>query len=257
MAYQTGTAQGSTNPCFDVRDEALGAARRELAAAPANLPRPLVVLAGWRSPPMPDGGVLARIGPMIPGARDTLSITYASLWTIESAARRVVARVQERFPRTGKSDTTEVDVVAISMGGLVARLAASDSFAKSQRRLRIARLFTLATPHRGAKLASFIRPDPAARAMRPGSEFLRSLDDDLTRASFDLTCYAHLRDWWVGARNTSPPGRVPIWCEPRGAFGRWFGHFAINFDPRVLTDVALRLRGMKPLSRVGDEPPTD
>ncbi|MCC6971690.1 MAG: hypothetical protein IT434_15875 [Phycisphaerales bacterium] len=257
MAYQTGTAHRSTNPCFDVSDDALRAARRSLAESPANLPRPLVVLAGWRSPPMPDGGVLARLGPMIPGARDTLSITYASLWTIESAARRVVARVQERFPQAGTSDTTEVDVIAISMGGLVARLAASDAFAKSQRRLRIARLFTLATPHRGARLASLIRPDPAAAAMRPGSEFLRSLDDDLARATFDLTCYAQLRDWWVGARNTSPPGRVPIWCEPRGAFGRWLSHFAINFNPRVLTDGALRLRGMTPLSREGAAPPTD
>jgi len=257
MAYQTGTAQSSTNPCFDVSDDALHAARCMLGASPANLPRPLVVLAGWRSPPMPDGGVLARVGPMIPGARDTLSVTYASLWTIDSAARRVVARVQERFPHTGTTDTAEVDVIAISMGGLVARLAASDSFAKSQRRLRIARLFTLATPHRGAKLASFVRPDPAAAAMRPGSDFLRSLDNELARSSFELTCYAQLRDWWVGARNTSPPGRVPIWCEPRGAFGRCFSHFAINFDPRVLTDVALRLRGMTPLSRIGDEPPTD
>lgn len=257
MAHQTVPVNLLVNPCFDVRDEALTAAQNSLAESPANLPRPLVVLAGWRSPPMPDGGVLARLGPMIPGARDTLSVTYASLWTIESAARRVVARVQERFPHTGTSDTAEVDVIAISMGGLVARLAASGSFAKAQRRLRIARLFTLATPHRGARLASFVRPDPAAAAMRPGSEFLRSLDDELARSSFELTCYAQLRDWWVGARNTSPPGHVPIWCEPRDAFGRWLSHFAINFNPRVLTDVALRLRGMTPLSREGAAPPTD
>jgi len=257
MAHQTGPVNLLVNPCFDVSDEALAAARRELAAAPASLPRPLLVLAGWRSPPMPDGGVLARIAPLIPGARETLSITYASLWTIDSAARRVIARVHERFPASGTSDTTEVDVIAISMGGLVARLAAGDAFAHQHRRLRIARLFTLATPHRGARLASFIRPDPAAAAMRPGSEFLRSLDDDFARASFDLTCYAQLRDWWVGARNTAPPGRVPIWCEPRDAFGRWLSHFAINFNPRVLTDAVLRLRGMTPLSRQGGEPPTD
>lgn len=257
MAYQTGPGNPLVNPCFDVSDESLAAARRELAAAPANLPRPLVVLAGWRSPPMPDGGVLARIAPLIPGARDTLSITYASLWTIDSASRRVVARVQERFPAAGTTDTTEVDVIAISMGGLVARLAAGNAFSQRNRRLRIARLFTLATPHRGARLASFIRPDPAAAAMRPGSEFLRSLDDDLARASFDLTCYAQLRDWWVGARNTAPPGHVPIWCEPRDVFGHWLSHFAINFNPRVLTDIALRLRGMTPLSRQGGEPPTD
>ncbi|MBL8760726.1 MAG: hypothetical protein JNL50_05420 [Phycisphaerae bacterium] len=257
MAHQTGPVNPLVNPCFDVSDDALRAARRDLAASPANLPRPLVVLAGWRSPPMPDGGVLARIAPLIPGARDTLSITYASLWTIDSAARRVVARVQERFPAPGTSDTAEVDVIAISMGGLVARLAAGDAFAQSNRRLRVTRLFTLATPHRGARLATLIRPDPAAAAMRPGSEFLRSLDDGLARSTFELTCYAQLRDWWVGARNTAPPGRVPIWCEPRDAFGRWLSHFAINFNPRVLTDVALRLRGMTPLSREGREPPTD
>lgn len=257
MWHQTGTARGIVNPCFDVSDESLASARGELAANPAILPRPLVVLAGWRSPPMPDGGVLARLSPLIPGARDTLGVTYASLGTIESAARRVVERVEARFPAGRTTDTIEVDVVAISMGGLVARLASGDDFARRHRRLRIARLFTLATPHRGARLARFIRPDHAAACMRPGSEFLRGLDGELPRAGFELTCYAQLRDWWVGARNTSPIGRVPIWCEPRGLFGRWLSHFAINFNPRVLTDVALRLRGMTPLSREGCEPPTD
>lgn len=206
---------------------------------------------------MPDGGVLGRIAPLLPGAMDTLSITYASRWTIESAAAHAVERVQDWLPCDHDAETAEVDVIAISMGGLVARLAAGDAFAASHRRLRVARLFTLATPHRGAKLARFIRPDPAAACMRPGSAFLQRLDDALAGATYELTCYAQLRDWWVGARNTAPPGRVPIWIAPRGAFAYWLSHFAINFNDRVLTDIALRLRGMTPLSAVGDAPPQD
>ena len=70
------------------------------------------------------------------------------------------------------------------------------------RRLKIVRLFTLGTPHGGAKLAEVARPDAAARDMRAGSAFLTALDRSLAGASYELVCYTRLRDTWVGQPGT-------------------------------------------------------
>ncbi len=63
----------------------------------------------------------------------------------------------------------QVDVVAHSMGGLVARLAESMG---SQRRIR--RLVTLGTPHRGTQMA-YLAPGESAWDMRLDSQLLQSL----------------------------------------------------------------------------------
>ena len=82
----------------------------------------------------------------------------------------------------------EVDVVAISMGGLIARYAAMP-LPDDSRQLRIRRLFTISTPHRGAKLAALPTFDQRQIDMRPGSAFLASLDDALADADYDLLPY--------------------------------------------------------------------
>ena len=70
-------------------------------------------------------------------------------------------------------------------------------------------------------------------------------------------CYAQLRDWWVGAGRAAPPGMVPIWTDTEGAAARVFSHFQINFNRRVLRDIARRLRGEEPVARCGSLPPCD
>jgi hypothetical protein len=148
----------------------------------------------------------------------------------------------------------EVDVVGVSMGGLVARAAASDWVARrsaaGSRRVRIARLFTLATPHKGATLANRICPDGTARDMRPGCDFLSRLNAE--PPEHELICYARLRDWWVGATNTAPPGREPMWVDAPALLS----HQLVTHDPVIRTDVARRLRGEEPLGRPS-HPPRD
>lgn len=243
---------GPSNPLFPVTRSEAQADLRRMASIPVRLERPVVVLGGWRSPP-PLAMLLAqRLREVTSGReQDFLSISYPLQTDLEQIARRVVEQVQKTWPSDDPSATVEVDVVGVSMGGLVARLAAMPS--SERRQLRIRRLFTLATPHRGARLAGRIAPDGAARDMRPGSDFLERIDDALPRSEYDLLCYAHLNDQMVGATNASPTGIDPIWVSGTLAFS----HYTTTTDRRIRADLARRLRGEKPLALGTSRPPRD
>lgn len=226
--------------------------RRHMEAAPVALARPVLVLSGWRSPYWQGRGLARRLEALT--CRDASrfrSVSYMLSWSIEGAAQRAVEAVQAAWPSAAHDDTTEVDVVAVSMGGLVARAGAAGL--GGSRRLRIHRLFTLATPHRGAALAERIRPDLAAREMRPGSEWLARLDAALPDAAAEIIPYARTGDAWVGATRTAPPGRDPIWT--RGPF--CLSHFTIALDEAITLDIARRLRGESPLATGASPPPCD
>lgn len=233
------------NPAFDASAASLARAHAALHADTSPLPRPLIILGGWRAWSISPLAARRVLGPLLPrGTPLPPVIAYPLAGSIQRAARIVHAHLDQ----AGLRDTP-LDVVAISMGGLVARQMAM------QGQLRIVRLFTLATPHRGAHLAHHLAPDAASRAMRKGSPLLRELDAALPRAGYTLTCYAALRDWWVHARNTSPPGTHPHWVDPVSTIARLFSHFAINANMAIHTDIALRLRGMPPLTGEPCEPP--
>jgi hypothetical protein len=112
--------------------------------------------------------------------------------------------------------------------------------------IRIRRLFTFSTPHAGASLARWIRPDRAAAAMMPGSpmiEELREACDDPSRIPGEVVCYVQRRDWWIGTWNAAPPGHVLRWVATRGPFSSAFSHFSSHRHPTLIVDVARRLRG--------------
>ncbi|MDX2148624.1 MAG: hypothetical protein SFZ23_13995 [Planctomycetota bacterium] len=230
------------NPSFPVTVEQAQRERERMMADPRPLPRPVVVIAGWRSPRV-SAMVAARELCSLTSGRsgDFLSVSYAWLGDIGLARREVELRVEAFASPHGAN---EVDAVGISMGGLVARTLGA----------RVVRLFTLATPHRGARLARWVRPDSAARAMKPGSAFLRELDAGRDGPR-EMVCYTHLRDWWVGSANTAPPGREPIWCDTRNSPDTLLSHFTVSSDVRILVDIARRLRGEMPLGGEGEPPP--
>jgi len=238
------------NPDFQPPAGGLKAEHARMVASPATAPRPIVVLAGWRAARLPSA-MLARKLHRLVGSAQTLAIAFPLHFRFESAAAYAVRLISERFPSPDASTTVKVDVVGISMGGLIARLAAMPRAGEPH--LRIARLFTLGTPHRGAKVAHIIRPDPTVRDMRPGSAFLQQLDEALPRAEYELTCYARLGDSWVGARNTAPPGHDPIWT--RGP--RLMSHVTISSDALIITDIARRIRNEPPLAVRASPPPRD
>lgn len=236
-----------------------------LEAEPVALERPVIVLSGYRSPPMLGPLLEDRLRSLTSGREeDFLSVSYIMHHRMNEIAALVVNRVEERWPSDDPHSTIEVDVVAISMGGLIGRLAAlpperrpdaepGDVPPEAGKRLRIARLMTLATPHRGAKLAQQVHPDSAARAMRPGSNFIIALNERTTDPDYELICYAHTHDLWVGATNTAPPGMDPIWV--RGS--AMFSHFSVSANRLLIADMARRLRGEPPLLEASSPPPSD
>jgi len=105
------------------------------------------------------------------GPRDTsvYPIWFHNLDTFDQCVERTVTLAHKHFG-TG----AVLDVVAVSMGGLIARKAIIDGHDGTHINAR--RLFTLATPHKGAKLANLIALDSTSRDMRPGCDFLCDLD---------------------------------------------------------------------------------
>ena len=140
------------------------------------------------------------------------------------------------------------------MGGLVARHAwawGKRSDGSERKRLRMARLFTIGTPHRGAELAQSLTPDRQARQMRAGSEFLEALDRADAERDFEMICYARTKDAIVGALRTAPEGETPYWVH-----GPWLlSHLTVARDWRINVDIARRLRGEAPFALETSEPP--
>ena len=244
------------NPHYPAtRDEVLADIER-MEADPIALERPVVLLSGYRSLHSYVGRLHNRLTPVTSGERDDfLPLSYPFKGDIERIASIVVQRVDDRWPSDDPLETVEVDVVAISMGGLVARTAAAPhGFVANERtkRLKIRNLYTLGSPHRGAILANLIAPDRAARAMKPGSEYLSRLDELLPDIDYTITPYAVLNDTWVGARQASPVGQDPIWTPGT----TMFSHFSLAADKRILADLARRMRNEEPLGQPSP-PPTD
>ena len=244
------------NPDFPATHEEILIDRQRMRDNPVGLERPVLVLSGYRSPSLVAGRLKRSI--LRHTGADTGEIaTLAYVWSgsVEEPARRAVARVEDMFPSDDPRWTSEVDVVAVSMGGLVARLAASDPELRGEqggKQLRIGTLYTLASPHRGAKLAEDIHLDSATRAMIPGSEFLEVLDETFQSREYEVVPYAVLNDSWVGATNAAPVGQEPIWTPGRS----FLSHHMVSFDIRIQTDLLRRLRGEEPIGLPG-APPCD
>lgn len=212
-----------------------------------GLTRPVLVLSGYRSPSLVARKLAYEIRRLTGAEPEQIAwLSYIDAGTIEGPARRAVALVEKRFPSDDPEWTTEVDVVAVSMGGLVARLASADPELRDEpggKRLRIRTLYTLGSPHRGAVLAERIRLDDASRDMKPGSSFLERLDGAFEERGYEVVPYAVLRDGWVGATRSAPVGQDPIWVP-----GRWvLSHHMISLNRRIQADLARRLRGEEPL----------
>ncbi len=256
-------APPGTNPGLAVSQEDAAAALAEMRRRPTPLERPLVVLAGYRAWHLGIAEIAATLARATSGERrDVLAVSYMFHTDIDEIAALVVRRVEERWPSDDPLRTREVDVVAVSMGGIVARWAALPARQRSLdgrhqspafKQLRVARLFTLATPHRGARLAGVLQPDAAARDMAAGSPLLVRLDENLQSASYELVCYARCYDRVVGASRTAPAGVVPIWHDRVWAFS----HLTVGHDPLFLADIARRLRAEEPLAPTAGPPRRD
>ena len=243
----TATPNAPLNPSFPVTFARADAVLARDAAHPVPLRRPLVIVGGFLDPGF-GPRTLARRFHEWTGDPRVVSVAIGSDQSWTDCRRRVIDAVDASFPTADPNQTTEVDVIGASLGGLVARYAALPP-TPGQRRLRIARLFTLSSPLRGASLADAIPLNlhPLQAGMRTDSWVVRATNAPLPAADlYSVFSYVRLHDDQVGTANAAVPGVTPWWVSappwPRPT------HHGSFLDRRILADVAARLRGEPPLS---------
>lgn len=99
------------------------------------------------------------------------SVNYSPLTVdVRAAAAQLGPCIERICAQTGH---TSVDIVAHSLGGLIARHHVQRQGGDA----RVGTLVTLGTPHTGTRAVPALTPHPLARQMRPGSPVLRELAD--------------------------------------------------------------------------------
>ena len=259
VALAAGGCASHRNASFSVSNEQAQRVLKGMRAEPKPLERPLVVLAGFCDPGIATTHLTKEFR-RLTGDRRVIGVTFLWCGDFDACRKQVIAAVDKAFPNDDPTWTAEVDVVGVSMGGLVGRYAAVAPTADPDaRRLRMARLFTIGTPHRGAALAIMPTLHQLQIDMRADSRFLRRLGaaestDDMAPA-YRVLPYVRLGDSIVGAQNSAPHGMTPYWVP-----GEMFqdSHIMAMLDARIIADVARRLRGEEPFAQDPPQPlPSD
>ncbi len=233
------TTDHSMNPAFPITVAEGRAALREMRSRPVELERPVVVAAGYLDPGIISRNIAARLRRATSGDAPIISTSFFWRFTFDDCRDRLIAAVEQEYPSTDPELTVEVDVIGFSMGGLVARHAAAMRPEGDGKRLNIKRLFTIGTPHRGARLAGLAPFDRRAIDMRAQSKFLAGLDRDMEDARYEIIPYARLNDAIVGIENAAPAGSDPWWVPNKSLS---MSHTMAGADERILADIAKRLR---------------
>ena len=169
------------------------------------------------------------------------------LWSFDDTADFVVSAVERHFPSDDPDKTVEVDVIGISMGGLVARHASAPDNG-AQKRLNTQRMFTFAAPHSGAQLANIFGFFGTPLAMRYNSPFLKRLAEREKRTADDdypIIGYTRGHDLTIGAGSAIPAhleGELIHFPVP------WYSatHLWVYRDGRLLKDMLRRLKTREP-----------
>jgi len=240
------------NPSFPLTLEAAESAIVEMEGRPVGLTRPVVILGGYFDPGFGTKDIEDSIK-RVTGDDRIISVSFFARFNFEGCRDHAIRSIEAAFPSDDPDWTAEVDVIAGSMGGIVARYAnlplsddelhAVSTASPHRKRLKIARLFTISTPHRGANMAALPTFDSLVLGQRAGSQLLHSLDDALASARYEIVPYVRLGDRVVGVSNAAPPGRL-AWWVPNAPLQ--FSHINSMRDERIIADIARRLRGETP-----------
>jgi len=103
-------------------------------------------------------------------------------------ANKVRATVEQAYDSGG-----EVDIIAHSMGGLDSRWYIEEMNGEDY----VEDLVTLSTPHRGTEVTRLIPFVSGAREMEPGSDFIRTLNEDGPAESVSYTSVWSAGDYAV------------------------------------------------------------
>jgi hypothetical protein len=239
------------NPSFPISFSDAQKAVNEMRADPRPLARPLVIVGGFGDPNV-SPPLFKSFFKSISCDQQIVTVSICFCQSFNECRQKVIEAVDKACPSNDPNFTAEVDVVGASLGGLAARYAATPSDDPAHpRRLKIARLFTISTPHTGATLAGLISITSYHRDMRPNSHFLNKLAQQDAQATYELYPYVLLHDEIVGVHNAAPPGVDPFWL-PNPPLT--MAHFGAMIDPRILADIARRLRGEEAFTQLPATP---
>lgn len=210
---------------------------KALAVQEVKLRRPVVILAGLGDVGLHAGRCRGELRKYIDSG-EIVVVTFFGIDDLRRCAVKVIQRTHTSFEGSVEGETAEVDVIGISMGGVVARLAAEDEgvLKLAGRRLKVRRLYTMASPLQGAKLAALPALSRVHTQLRKDSEVIVGLNRQ--EPPYEVVSYARRGDGVVGEANAALPGREALVVDAPGIEG---AHWGVITDPRVVLDLVRRL----------------
>lgn len=167
------------------------------------------------------------------------ALNYSPLTTdIRSAAEALGPHIERICEESGHP---RVDIVAHSLGGLVARYYVQRLGGDA----RVRTLITLGTPHTGTRAVPALSPHPLARQMRPGSEVLTEL------AAPAKGCRTRFVAFWSDLDQLMVPVEAARLEHPdlrtRNVKVTGIGHLSLPVHGSVAAEIRRALSGEGPL----------
>ena len=243
----TGCASDPVNPSFPTQLDAAKDDLKRIEASPQPLDRPLVVISGFLDPGISSSWLKAEFSALTTDRR-IVAVDLFDCGTLQECREKIVKAVDKSFSNDSKEATLEVDVIGVSLGGLAARYASGPT--GQGKKLKIARLFTISSPLRGAKLAEDLPLlIPFQAELRPGSPEMTALNR--WKEAYPTYSYICLGDDVIGDQNAAVAGRTAWWLTKAPMADVHGGAF---YDARILADITRRLRHEPALAT---DPPAD
>lgn len=188
-----GIGGGVENPSFPLTVSRAHDELEQMRELPVRPARPVVVIGG-----LFDAGIVAddlgdRIKKHTSPSAEILVVSPFGTTSVDSCRRKVLTRIEERFPSGDPNQTVEVDVVGFSLGGVVARFAAleaeeraravedqgaaAQADARSMKRLNAVRVFCISVPNAGSAAAEPPTLDQRVVEIRPDSSVLKAVNN--------------------------------------------------------------------------------
>lgn len=158
------------------------------------------------------------------GGRSTRGVDLRGMDCFDQMAARLRGAIRELSEQQETGGPDKIDVVAHSMGGVVARLALEDR----EIRDRVATLVTMATPHGGTHLA-MLADTPLTADLRPGSSVIERLE---AQTFWGEVGSPELIALWSPSDTTILPPESAIWSAATAHKMEGFTHLSYFLSPR-------------------------
>ena len=167
------------------------------------------------------------------GRKRSYKINFESGQSLDDMARALADFVSDVREATGQDS---VEIVAHSLGGIIARLAMAEHGVDA----RVETLITLGTPHKGTHAARFANTE-LARELRPDSELMQRLagipwPEQVRGVSF----WSHADLFMLPPDSAALEGTDQVDATPNT-------HYSYLIAPRAWVAVGQALQGIKPV----------